>query len=107
MSEAAEDARRWGLPDEVAAALEEGPAADGEQVGIWPENMDIVSAFQAVSSQWRAAGMADGRLHYIGLDYAGASAGLNAAGIALTSDQWHGLRVMEGEARAALNGVSG
>ncbi|MBI1201495.1 MAG: hypothetical protein GC182_03185 [Rhodopseudomonas sp.] len=65
----------------------------------------------AAETQWRVAsiagGMMPGRLIYLGLDYAGARAGIEAAGIELTPDIWSGVRVMEAAAREALNGISG
>lgn len=89
------------------AALEDDAARTGEQEGIWPENAEIVDAFLSVSTQWRAAALADGRLYFIGLDYAACRAGLKESGIATTPSLWQGLRTMEMEAKSALNGVRG
>lgn len=49
--------------------------------------------------------MAPMSFFYTGLDYAGARAGIEAAGITITPEIWGGVRVMEGAAVAALNGV--
>jgi hypothetical protein len=57
-------------------------------------------AFLAVSSQWRCAGLADGRLVRTGLDYAGVRAALEMAGMGMTPDLWSDLRVIE---TAAIN----
>lgn len=60
----------------------------------------------AVSTQWRAIGRGmEGSVYWLGLDYAGVSAGLAGAGIADTPEIWAGLRMMEGAARNALNGI--
>ena len=86
-------------------AARSGDAGDG----VWQDNVATVEAFLAASTQWRtesiAGGMGPGRLIFIGLDYAGARAGIEAAGIALTPELWDGVQVMEAAARAALNGA--
>lgn len=60
-------------------------------------------AFREVGSQWRAVPLGRGKLFYLGLDYAGAKAGLDLAGIKVTPDIWRGIRVMEAETCAVLN----
>lgn len=87
---------------EISAAL-----SGSDDEGVWLENVAAVAAFLAVASQWRTAwvfGQDGARMHFVGLDYAGARAGLEAAGIALTPDLWAGVRVMEEAARQAMNG---
>lgn len=74
-------------------------------VQIWPENWDIVMAFLAVGTQWRALPLADGRVYWMGLDYSAVGFGLSSAGISLAPKQWAGLQVMERAARNALNGI--
>ena len=74
---------------------------------VWPENWAAVEAWLVVASQWRATPLADGRVHWHGLDYTGVRAGLELAGIALAPDDWLRLRVMEQAAAAALNGTRG
>ena len=69
--------------------------------------MPIVDAFVAVSSQWRLVPLPSGRVHWQGLDYAGARAGLEQAQILLTPSQWVGVQIMEREAAAVLNGYRG
>lgn len=44
-------------------------------------------------------------LVFLGLDYAGARIGIEAAGIAITPELWAGLRIMERAAARALNGL--
>ncbi len=94
---------------ELEAAL--GAAVESDDDGLWPENEAIVEAFLSCDTQWRVAavgrGLAPGRLFFAGLDYAGARAGIEAAGIVLTPELWRGVRIMEGEARDALNGIDG
>jgi hypothetical protein len=75
-----------------------------------------VQAFLCVSTQWRmssaggggVAGMGGGavlpiRPLWIGLDYAAVRVALEAEGIAITTELWRGLRIMEDEACATLN----
>jgi uncharacterized protein DUF1799 len=91
----------------IAATLAGGPQQDSG-VGVWPEHVEIVAAFLCCASQWRTAsiggGLAPTRPMFIGLDYASARVGIEAAGIAITPRLWGGLRVMEAAAREALNG---
>lgn len=51
--------------------------------------------------------MIDGRIMWIGLDYAAVRAGLKGAGFKLTKTQWRGLTMMEREASDVLNGKKG
>ncbi|MEX0971528.1 MAG: DUF1799 domain-containing protein [Paracoccaceae bacterium] len=76
--------------------------AEPEDFGVWPQNFKIVRAFVAITSQWRVVGSMDG-LMFLGLDYAGVRAGLKAARIKLSPDEWGQLRLMENAAVAALN----
>lgn len=93
-----------GLSKEDAARIAQAEdTAPGDETEVWAENWDIVSAFCAVFSQWRVTVLPSGRLLYSGLDYAGARAGLDCAGFAITPDLWSGIRIMESEARQALN----
>lgn len=105
-----EDARRFGLPEEAIAAIEQAEGssrASGTEVAIWPENSNIVAAFLAVWSQWNVAPVVSAlgvaRMHYAGLDYAGARAGLKGDGIEITPRLWAGIRTMEAAARVELN----
>ena len=89
---------------EITAALEDARPKGFE---VWPENMPIVDAWLAIASQWRTVALADGRVHWIGLDYAAAKAGLELAAITVTGSLWAGVCAMERAASAALNGVRG
>jgi hypothetical protein len=76
----------------------------GSCTEVWPENWDTVAAFVAISTQWRALAMPTGHIRYMGLDYTGARAGLDAAGVEVTPELWTGIRIMEDAGRAAANG---
>jgi hypothetical protein len=110
-----QDARAFGMSEADIAALRtklSEPAARVEAGdGIWPENAAIVAAFLAASSQWNlvsiGGGMAPGRLLFVGLNYPGAIAGIEAAGVVITPELWAGVRIMEAEAREAMNGSIG
>ena len=71
--------------------------------GVWAENLDAVTAFFAVQTQWRTVAMADGRMITLGLDYQGVKAGLSLAGIEMTHSTWADLRVIEAGACAEMN----
>ena len=91
MDEASLAALRAALGDEAL----EGP--------LLPVNVPVVSAFLAIGTQWRTASLGMGGLVWIGLDYAGARAALDALQIPVTSWLWKGLVIMEQAAKAALN----
>jgi hypothetical protein len=90
-----------GAPAEIVERLR----AKRPQFEVWPANMAIVEAFQSVSTQWRAFAMADGRSHWVGLDYAGVKAGWALAGRVVDAFTWAGVQLMESAAAAALNGA--
>jgi hypothetical protein len=69
--------------------------------------MPVIDLFLTISSQWRTAPLADGRVHWVGLDYAAVRVGLDLAGQAVDAGLWAGIQVMERAAAAALNGVRG
>lgn len=96
-----EDAEKFGLPS-IAASLS---AAGPRPFEVWPVNMPVVDLWQTISTQWRTASLADGRLHWIGLDYGSVRAGFDFAGQVVDPNQWAGIQVMERAAAAALNGV--
>lgn len=108
MDEAADDARAFGLP-ELAEQIEGADQAEAQAYKVWPENMPIVAAFAAVSSQLNVVpiggGMAPAKPFYLGLHYAGVEAGLRGAGIEADADMWEGIRVMEAAMCGKLNGV--
>lgn len=104
VSEAARDARELGVSEDVIAALEQAENTNRNEIGVWAENWDIVAAFTTILTQWRVVALPNGRLRWLGLDYAGAGAGLTLAGAAMTPDLWAGIRTMEAAGRAAANG---
>lgn len=88
-----------GLGEAEIAAL----GLDDDAEGVWAENVAAVEAFLSVATQWRVAVGQTGMVA-VGLDYAGARAGLDLAGIALTPDLWSRVQAIELGAVAALNG---
>lgn len=71
---------------------------------VWPVNMNVVDLWLVISTQWRTAPLADGRVHWLGLDYSAVRAGLELAGRTIAAIEWAGVQLMEREAAAALNG---
>ncbi|WP_425230200.1 DUF1799 domain-containing protein [Sphingomonas sp.] len=100
LGEAAADAEALGLP----AALVDSLRVKPREFEVWPVNLPVIDAWRAIASQWRTAPLADGRLHWLGLDYTAVQAGLALAGRAIDRATWAGVRVMEGAAAAVLNG---
>ncbi|WP_292178320.1 DUF1799 domain-containing protein [Mesorhizobium sp.] len=104
------DAEALGVP---AESLPE--ATDDEEIEVfkvWDINMPVVRLFLGCETQWRvvARGM-DGILHYIGIDYAAASALLEARPRSeqrkhLAWQMFQDLRLMEQAAIPILNGAS-
>jgi len=93
-----------GLPPSVVQQLN---AAESQRFEVWPANMPIIDTWMVIATQWRTEALADGRVHWLGLDYASARAGLEMAGMAVTPGDWAGVRLMERTASAALNGLRG
>ena len=92
----------------MIAALEGGGGnAEANWTEVWPENWKAVQGFGAIATQWRIAPLMSGRLHYEGLDYSGARAGLELAGLQLTASDWAGVRILEREVKLLLNGYQG
>lgn len=88
--------------DAAAIAAELASIDQDDYEGLWPEHVEAVNAFLVASTQWRVvAGLS--RLVTLGLDYVGAKAGIEAAGITITPPLWSALRVMEIAACAELN----
>jgi hypothetical protein len=92
-----------GLPASLVAELEQAGETAARGFEVWPDNMPVVDAFCAVTTQWRATALADGSVLWLGLDYTAVRARLGEV-----SDRiWRGLAVMERAATAALNGERG
>lgn len=75
---------------------------DEDETGVWPENEAALRAFLAVDSQLRWMAIGEGAMA-LGLDYAGARAGIRLAGLKVTPDLWSDVQVIEAAAVAALN----
>lgn len=87
-----------------AAQIEELKATGAKAAfGVWRENWPSLAAFLECDTQWRCAASMEG-LVFIGLDYAGAQAGLKAAGLEIDPQRWSDIRTMEAEAIRILNG---
>lgn len=92
-----------GAPSEVIAAFRADKERD-QRFDVWPQNWNTAQAFLASATQWRVGvGMAGGGR--TGFDYAGVVAGLEMAGLELSSDEWADFRHMEIAALNALNEV--
>jgi hypothetical protein len=104
--DAVADAKAFGFPAEVIEQLR-AASAPMREMDVWPDNWPIIHAFTAISTQWRTAPIGMGAYRYLGLDYTAAKAGLELAGITVTTDQWKGVRVMERAATIELNGGEG
>jgi hypothetical protein len=91
-----------GLPPEFVAKL---IAAEPKGFQVWPVNMPVIDAWNEIETQWRTQALADGRVHWIGLDYAAVRAGYDMAGAVIEPRIWAGVRLMERTASVVLNGV--
>jgi hypothetical protein len=95
----AEEADFWGIDPTLLQVTETS--------GVWESNVDAVSAFLTIDSQFRFTGVGMGGLVANGLDYAGSRAGLDMAGIAITPALWGAVQLIEAGAVAALNAKRG
>jgi hypothetical protein len=74
-----------------------------DEAGLWEINLTALETFAAIGSQWRVAASGEGRLHYLGLDYTAAAAGLGLAGMKVTPGLWSDVQEIEAGALDALN----
>lgn len=95
-SELLADARRWGIDP---ALIEQ----DEDNVGLWEENLPALEIFGAIGTQWRVVARGEGELHYVGLDYSAAAAGLSLAALTVSPQLWADVQMIEAGAVAALN----
>lgn len=65
--------------------------------------MPALRAFLAIATQWRVIAPAGGGVFYLGLDYQGARAGIELAGMSVTPDLWSDVQLIEQGACSALN----
>ncbi|SDA39115.1 DUF1799 domain-containing protein [Mesorhizobium qingshengii] len=103
------DAEALGVPAE--SLPETAESEETEVFKVWDINMPVVRLFLGCETQWRivARGM-DGILHYVGIDYAAASALLEARPRGeqrkhLAWRMFEDLREMEHAALPILNGA--
>lgn len=75
---------------------------DDEEEGVWPQNEEALRVYLSVDTQQRWITAGDGAV-FLGLDYAGARAGIRAAGLKLTPALWADVQVIEAAAVAELN----
>ena len=74
-----------------------------DSTGIWKMNMDALTAFLSIDSQFRMTGTGQGGLVVCGLDYQGVQAGFALSGRMVTPELWDDIRMIEAGAVAALN----
>ena len=89
------DAARFGI------TLDPALLSRPDQTGVWPDNADAVKVFLLLDTQWRVQIDATGRSLPLGLDYAGARAGLDMLAITVTPDLWQSVMIIESAAKAA------
>lgn len=74
---------------------------------LWRCNVAAFEAFSCMATQWNVVAKADGSVVTMGLNYAGAQAALDLAGISATPELWSDVQIIELGARAAMNGSVG
>lgn len=90
-----------------ASIIESLRAAEPQGFEVWPVNMPVIDAWLLIATQWRTISLADGRVHWQGLDYAAARAGFEMAGQPPPPHIFAGVQLMERTAGAVLNGFRG
>ncbi|WPY96102.1 DUF1799 domain-containing protein [Limimaricola variabilis] len=97
--DALSDAARFGI------ALSAEDLAPAGETGVWPQNAAALTAFLRIATQWRVAATLSAVVR-TGLDYAGARAGLDLAGIEMTPALWADVQVIEAGAITAMREVT-
>jgi hypothetical protein len=92
--EVSSDFAAFGAPQEL---IEMHTASDALE--IWPENVETVSAFLRLQTQWVLGAMGG----VVGLNYQAVEALFNILGIEKRLEVFDGLQVMERAALAVLN----
>jgi hypothetical protein len=95
--EVEDDADRFGL---VLVGFDD----DDDSHGIWPDNVPAVAAFLRVQTQWTYVCPGDGSVRRAGLDYQGARAAFDLAGVEMTPDLFAELQVIEAGVLSADHG---
>lgn len=70
---------------------------------VWAEHVAALQAFLAIAGQWRCQVLPNGRLLWLGLDYAAAQAALALSGLQVTPQIWGEVRLIEASATEELN----
>jgi len=79
--------------------------ADPDQdLGVWAENVDAMQAFLDVTTQFTRLAMPDGTFRVSGLNYPGAQAAWQMAGLNITPDLFAQVQMIERGALAEWNG---
>ncbi len=86
-------------------ARSQAAADDGTTVRVAPHLAQVVDLFASLRTQWRTASAGMGGFLYAGLDYSAVEPTMRLMGIKLadTTELFAQLRVMEMEAREAMN----
>ncbi|WIY25065.1 DUF1799 domain-containing protein [Parasedimentitalea psychrophila] len=80
-----------------------GPGFD-QDLGVWAANVDAVEAFLDVTTQFIRLAMPDGTFRVTGLNYPGAQAAWQMAGLKITPDLFAQVQMIERGALAEWNG---
>lgn len=74
------------------------------ELGVWASNVDAVQAFLDVTTQFTRLAMPDGTFRVTGLNYPGAQAAWQMAGVDVTPDLFAQVQMIERGALAEWNG---
>ncbi|WP_167740338.1 DUF1799 domain-containing protein [Parasedimentitalea huanghaiensis] len=74
------------------------------ELGVWPANSDAVQAFLDVTTQFTRLAMPDSSIRVTGLNYPGAQAAWQLAGVDMTPDLFAQVQMIERGALAEWNG---
>lgn len=93
--ETADDLAAFGAPPEIT----ESHANNSDLFEVWPENVETVSVFLRLQTQWVLGGMGG----FIGLNYQSVAAVLDLLEIEKKAEVFEGVQVMERTALRILN----
>ncbi|MGO1078339.1 DUF1799 domain-containing protein [Inquilinus sp. CA228] len=94
--------RSYGVPEDKIAEVARSQQDQAATPVIWPENADSFRWFLDIQTQWVMA-IGFGVSMVLGLDYAGAAAAAQMAGIRTTPTMFADMRLMEATARTIMN----
>ncbi|WP_366847302.1 DUF1799 domain-containing protein [Pseudophaeobacter sp.] len=72
--------------------------------GVWECNLPAVEAFFDAATQFKRIGLADGSTRSLGLDYGGARAAWDLAGVEMNPELFGQVQIIEHGALAEWNG---